>query len=124
MDDLKRIARHAMLERGLLPDFSPEALAQAKSIASPAGLTFSPAVRDLRDLLWASIDNDDSQDLDQLSVAVPVTQNEPPRNGPARDGPVKILVAIADECSELVILRPSILQAPPTQCGEANLGSF
>jgi VacB/RNase II family 3'-5' exoribonuclease len=101
MDDLKRIARHAMLDRGLLPDFSPEALAQTKSIASPAALTFSPAVRDLRDLLWASIDNDDSQDLDQLSVAVPVTQNEP-----ARDGPVKILVAIADVDAVVIIGSP------------------
>ncbi len=42
-------------------------------------------MRDLRDLLWASIDNDDSRDLDQLSVAVP-----------AADGATKILVAIAD----------------------------
>ena len=40
--------------------------------------------RDLRDLPWASIDNDDSRDLDQLSVAQP--------QGDA----VRILVAIAD----------------------------
>lgn len=84
MDDLKRIARHAMLDGGLLPDFSAEALAQTNSITAPATIG-GPAVRDLRDLLWASIDNDDSQDLDQLSVAVPVA-----------DGTVRILVAIAD----------------------------
>lgn len=84
MDDLKRIARRAMLDRGLLPDFAPEALDQANSITKPATLT-GPAVRDLRNLLWASIDNDDSQDLDQLSVAIPLA-----------DGMVKILVAIAD----------------------------
>jgi VacB/RNase II family 3'-5' exoribonuclease len=84
MDDLKRIAHRAMLDRGLLPDFSPEALAQTSSITAPAAPT-GPATRDLRDLLWASIDNDDSQDLDQLSVAMPLS-----------DGVVKILVAIAD----------------------------
>jgi exoribonuclease-2 len=84
MDDLKRIARHAMLDRGLLPDFSAQALAQTNSIAAPAQSS-GPAVRDLRGLLWASIDNDDSRDLDQLSVAVPLA-----------DGVAKILVAIAD----------------------------
>ena len=84
MDDLKRIARNAMRERGLLPDFSPEALAQTSSLTAPAR-TDGPGIRDLRGLLWASIDNDDSQDLDQLSVAEPLA-----------DGKVKILVAIAD----------------------------
>jgi VacB/RNase II family 3'-5' exoribonuclease len=84
MDDLKRIARRAMLDRGLLPDFSPETLAQTNSITAPATTT-GPAIRDLRELLWASIDNDDSQDLDQLSVAVPLA-----------GGIVRILVAVAD----------------------------
>jgi len=65
MDDLKRIARHAMRERGLLPDFSAEALAQTSSLNAPARIE-GPGIRDLRGLLWASIDNDDSQDLDQL----------------------------------------------------------
>lgn len=84
MDDLKRIARRAMLDRGLLPDFSPEAVAQTNSITQ-AALETGPAIRDLRALLWASIDNDDSRDLDQLSVAEPLAQ-----------GAVKILIAIAD----------------------------
>jgi exoribonuclease-2 len=84
MDDLKRIARRAMLDRGLLPDFAPAVLLQADSIKAPAPVV-GPGIRDLRSLLWASIDNDDSQDLDQLSVAIP----QP-------DGLVKILVAIAD----------------------------
>src|SRR5258706_13981127 len=81
---LQRIAHDVMLERGLLPDFSPAALAQAARLTQAAA-DASPSVRDLRGLLWASIDNDDSRDLDQLSVSQPM---------PA--GAVKILVAVAD----------------------------
>jgi VacB/RNase II family 3'-5' exoribonuclease len=81
---LRDIARRAMLQRGLLPEFSSAALAEASAITRTAKET-SPSIRDLRGLLWASIDNDDSRDLDQLSVAEPVGS-----------GAVKILVAIAD----------------------------
>jgi exoribonuclease-2 len=72
-----------MLDRGLLPEFSAAALDQARSITAPAAAV--PQIRDLRSLLWASIDNDESRDLDQLSVAEPLAE-----------GAVKILVAIAD----------------------------
>jgi VacB/RNase II family 3'-5' exoribonuclease len=81
---LKSIARRAMLERGLLPDFSKPVVTQLASITQPATPSDS-SIRDLRGLLWASIDNDDSRDLDQLSVAQPGSQ-----------GATKILVAIAD----------------------------
>ncbi len=81
---LKSIARRAMQERDLLPDFSAAALHQTDAITAPAHATdFN--IRDLRALLWASIDNDDSRDLDQVSVAQPL-----------QGGAVKILVAIAD----------------------------
>ena len=73
-----------MLQRGLLPDFSAEVVAETSSIAKAAAAS-DPSVRDLRSLLWASIDNDDSLDLDQLSVAEQLP-----------DGAAKILVAIAD----------------------------
>jgi exoribonuclease R len=73
-----------MIERGLLPEFSPAALAEADAIAVAPSET-SPPVRDLRHMLWASIDNDDSRDLDQLSVAEPLA-----------GGAVKVLVAVAD----------------------------
>ena len=84
MEDLKRIAHQAMLDRGLLPDFSAAALAQVGAIDRPATRS-ETTVSDLSGLLWASIDNDDSRDLDQLSVAQPLSGGE-----------VKILVAVAD----------------------------
>jgi exoribonuclease-2 len=84
MSDLKSIARRVMVARGLLPDFSAAALAEASHLVEPRIAT-SSAVRDLRHLLWASIDNDTSRDLDQLSVAEPMS-----------GGAVKIFVAVAD----------------------------
>lgn len=81
---LENIARQAMLDRGLEPDFPARAIAQSTAIAAPAA-AIDPRIRDLRGLLWASIDNDDSRDLDQLTVAAPLV-----------DGDVRILVAIAD----------------------------
>jgi len=57
-----------MVARGLAPDFTPEALVELAAIKAPAA-PVDAATRDLRSLLWCSIDNDDSRDLDQLSVA-------------------------------------------------------
>jgi ribonuclease R len=82
--ELKAIAHRAMLDNGLDPDFSPAVLDQVRKITK-AAVDTAAAVRDLRSLLWCSIDNDDSRDLDQLSVAQP-----------AEAGAVRILVAIAD----------------------------
>lgn len=81
---LMRLARQAMAERGLAPDFPPAALAEAQRATAPAA-PFPADVRDLRHLLWCSIDNDDSRDLDQLTVAEAL---------PGRV--VKVLVAVAD----------------------------
>jgi VacB/RNase II family 3'-5' exoribonuclease len=84
---LTRIAHRVMLERGLLPDFSNAALSELEKLQTPAVTQAkgSAGIRDLRNLLWASIDNNDSRDLDQLTVASAL---------PA--GRIKILVAIAD----------------------------
>jgi exoribonuclease II len=82
--DLKSIARRAMLEHGLEPDLPAAAVAQLQAIAA-AATERGPQIRDLRARPWCSIDNDDSRDLDQLSVAEPLG-----------GGGVKILVAIAD----------------------------
>src|SRR5438874_13572763 len=80
--ELGRIARQAMIDRGLEPDFPAAALRQADALGGPAT---DASARDLRGLAWASIDNDDSRDLDQLTVAEAL---------PARG--VRVLVAIAE----------------------------
>jgi ribonuclease R len=84
MSQLKDIARRAMLDNGLQPDYPPEVSAQVKGVGGPAGAV-GAGVRDQRSLLWCSIDNDDSRDLDQHSVAEPQA-----------DGAVRILIAVAD----------------------------
>jgi VacB/RNase II family 3'-5' exoribonuclease len=81
---LQRIAHQAMLERGLAPDFPAQALAELDKIKGPATQPEKSA-RDLRGLLWCSIDNDDSRDLDQLTVAEALA-----------GGATKVLIAIAD----------------------------
>jgi VacB/RNase II family 3'-5' exoribonuclease len=81
---LQRIAHRVMLERGLLPDFSPEALTELERLESSTEVN-GEDIRDLRSLLWCSIDNDDSRDLDQLTVAQTLPGSQ-----------VTILVAIAD----------------------------
>ncbi|MFN2219832.1 MAG: ribonuclease catalytic domain-containing protein, partial [Anaerolineae bacterium] len=82
---LQRIAHRAMLERGLLPEFSAAAIAELGRIQAPAVVKSVESVRDLRDIPWASIDNDDSLDLDQLTVAEAMPGDK-----------VRILVAVAD----------------------------
>jgi exoribonuclease-2 len=81
--DLQRIARQAMLSRGMAPAFDDAAIAQAAALHAPEG---AQGAVDLRGLLWCSIDNDDSRDLDQLSVA----------ENPEASGSVKIRIAVAD----------------------------
>jgi len=73
-----------MAERGLEADFSPAAKAETEAFTGAARESGS-SIRDLRALPWCSIDNDDSRDLDQLSVAQP-----------SAGGAARILVAVAD----------------------------
>jgi VacB/RNase II family 3'-5' exoribonuclease len=81
---LQRIAWQAMVDRGLLPDFSAEVLTELGKIQNAASMN-GGQVGDLRHLSWASIDNDDSRDLDQLTVAESMPGEK-----------VKIFVAVAD----------------------------
>lgn len=79
---LRHIARIAMIERGLQPEFPPATMRQTAALAGPAR---AEQLRDLRTLPWVSIDNDDSRDLDQISAAEALPS-----------GATRIWVAIAD----------------------------
>jgi exoribonuclease-2 len=81
---LQRIAAAAMRERGLRPAFAPQALREAEQ-ARVQGPERRGEIRDLRALPWFSIDNDDTRDLDQLSVAEPLP-----------GGSTRLLIAVAD----------------------------
>jgi exoribonuclease-2 len=86
--DLQAMARQIMLERGFEPDFSSAVQQQLKQIRSQNPLlaaSSSKNVRDLRSLLWSSIDNDTSRDLDQIEVAERQSS-----------GGIKVMVGIAD----------------------------
>lgn len=80
---LEEIADQAMVDRGLQPAFSPAAEKQLSTLNAPA--TADSGIRDLRAMIWCSIDNDDSKDLDQLTVAEDLG-----------NGRVRALVAVAD----------------------------
>jgi VacB/RNase II family 3'-5' exoribonuclease len=81
---LLRLARQALSACGITPDFPPAAMAEAEHCAA-ASAPFEAEVRDLRNLPWCSIDNDDSRDLDQLTVAAAIPS-----------GGIQVLVAVAD----------------------------
>src|SRR5580658_5196634 len=78
--DLVAASRREMIEHGFTPDIPAEALQQVNSIRAQP----DPSLRDLTGLLWSSIDNDDSRDLDQIEWAERLGEK------------VRILVAIAD----------------------------
>ena len=83
---LRRIAHQTMLDHQMEPDFPAAALQAVQALQGPAPVSPGEAAhRDLRELLWVSIDNDDSRDLDQLSVAEVLVGSQ-----------VRVRVAIAD----------------------------
>jgi VacB/RNase II family 3'-5' exoribonuclease len=84
--DLQGIAKQVMLANGFEPDFPvgvPQQLTDLK--AHPPEAVPGGDIRDLRHLLWSSIDNDTSRDLDQIEVAERLP-----------DGRIRVLVGIAD----------------------------
>lgn len=81
---LQNIARKAMISRGLVPEYPNAEISELNKIILPA--TYKPEIaQDLRNMLWCSIDNDDTLDLDQLTCAESLEGNR-----------VRIMVAIAD----------------------------
>ena len=83
-EHLAELAAKAMQERGLEPEFPQAAMAQLTAISARAPERGN-GIQDLTKLLWCSIDNDDSRDLDQLTVSETLP-----------GGDTRILVAIAD----------------------------
>ncbi len=92
--DLAAAARQEMINHGFQPDFPPEVDKQVAAIAAQPAAPADPAVRDLRKLLWSSIDNDTSRDLDQIEVAERV------------DGGVRVMIGIADVDGDVKIGTP------------------
>ncbi len=83
--DLQAIARQVMIEHGFDPDFPPQVQQELANLKSSPKPSADRDVRDLRSLLWSSIDNDTSRDLDQIEVAEQLS-----------DGDIKVLIGIAD----------------------------
>jgi len=84
--DLQATARQIMQARGFEPDFPAEVSDQLAHLRqNPPQIAATGDIRDLRSLLWSSIDNDSSRDLDQIEVAERVT-----------NGDVNIMIGIAD----------------------------
>jgi len=85
--DLQATAQQIMLEHGFEPEFPAAVQQQMAAIQAqpPLAMASTKNIRDLRGVLWSSIDNDTSRDLDQIEVA----ERQP-------NGDVKILVGIAD----------------------------
>jgi len=84
-ENLKADAHQEMLDHGFCPDFTPEVEAQLASIRAATPGAPGPDVKDLRNLLWSSIDNDSTRDLDQIEYAERQS-----------DGGARVLIGIAD----------------------------
>ncbi|HLM54667.1 MAG TPA: RNB domain-containing ribonuclease [Pyrinomonadaceae bacterium] len=85
--DLVALARRAMDEEGLFADFPPEVLREAETAAEAShNVAAGPGARDLRGLLWSSIDNEESRDLDQVEYAEELHEG----------GGVRLLIGVAD----------------------------
>src|SRR5580700_9542213 len=84
--DLQAVAKEIMRLHGFQPDFPAAVQKQLADLrAHPPQVSSGGSVRDLRNRLWSSIDNDTSRDLDQIEVAERLP-----------NGDVKVLVGIAD----------------------------
>ncbi|MBZ5636212.1 MAG: RNB domain-containing ribonuclease [Acidobacteriia bacterium] len=92
--DLRAAAHQEMLAEGFQPDFPPLVDQQVKALEARNGSATADGVRDLRSLLWSSIDNDTSRDLDQAEIAERVS------------GGIRVLIAIADVDTDVPVDSP------------------
>src|SRR6202163_3056737 len=92
--DLRAAAHQEMLAEGFQPDFPPAVDQQVKDLEARKASVTADGARDLRSLLWSSIDNDSSRDLDQAEVAERVS------------GGIRVLIAIADVDADVPIDSP------------------
>ena len=83
--DLVAAAHAEMIAQGFQPDFPAGTDQQLAAIKAQPGLPSVPGAQDLRNLLWSSIDNDTSKDLDQIEWAEKLS-----------DGRIRVLVGVAD----------------------------
>ena len=83
--DLVAAARASMIEHGFEPDFPAGTETELAAIQAHPGVSAPNDAKDLRNLLWSSIDNDTSKDLDQIEWAEQVS-----------DGRIRILIGVAD----------------------------
>jgi len=83
--DLKARAHSEMETAGFIPDFEPAVVKEVASLPAQIRIPDNKSVRDMRSLLWSSIDNPDSKDLDQLEYAEQLA-----------DGNSRLIIAIAD----------------------------
>jgi exoribonuclease-2 len=80
------VAAHAaMIEHGFEPDYPPGTGTELAAIAAQQAGRLAPDMKDLCGLLWSSIDNDTSKDLDQIEWAEQLP-----------DGRIRVLVGVAD----------------------------
>lgn len=97
--DLHAAARRVVAQRGFHPDFGPAVEREIAALRAPdLAAVIEHGARDLRDLQWSSIDNDESRDLDQVEVAEPIA-----------DGAIRVLVGIADV--DVLVPRHSAIDA-------------
>ncbi len=92
--DLVAAASAEMIREGFHPDFPNGTDAQIAEIRASLGAVDSKDAQDMRALLWSSIDNDTSRDLDQIEVADRV------------DGGIRVRVGIADVSASVLMDTP------------------
>ncbi len=83
--NLVAAAHASMLEHGFQPDFAVGTDKELAAIQAHPETPAAPGAHDLRSLLWSSIDNDTSKDLDQIEWAEQLP-----------DGRIRVLIGVAD----------------------------